>query len=104
MTVVNTQALVMPSSPADRKAILDSMGEISASMTRKEAESTFIKEAISDLNQKFNIPKKLLNRFARDFHKSAYSESLGANSDYETLVETLVGGETAGNHQVSDAE
>lgn len=84
------QTFVMPSSPADRKIIMDAMAEISASMTRTEGEKDFVKEAISELYDKFKIPKKLLNRFAKTYHKQTYSDELGSNSDFETMVETLV--------------
>jgi hypothetical protein len=81
---------VMPSSPEDRKKIMDAMNEISAAMTRKEGESSYIKETINDLYDKFKIPKKMLNRFARDNHKSNFREGLSVDSDYETFVGTLV--------------
>lgn len=84
-----TTGFVMPSSPADRKHIMDVMGEISASKTRAEAERDFQKEAISELYDKFKIPKRLLNRFAKAFHKSAFSEELAVDSDFETLVDAL---------------
>lgn len=80
---------VMPSSPADRKHIMDVMGEISASKTRSEAERDFQKEAISELYAKFKIPKRLLNRFAKSFHNQSYTEELAVDSDFETLVEVL---------------
>lgn len=90
MTIVAQQTLVMPSSPADRKAILDAMGEISASMTRIEGEKDYIKETVNDLASKFNIPKKLLNRFAKTYHKQTYSDELGQDSDFETMVQLLI--------------
>jgi hypothetical protein len=80
---------VMPSSPADRKHIMDVMGEISASKTRSEAERDFQKEAIKELFDKYRIPKRLLNRFAKSYHKQSYTEELAVDSDFETLVEVL---------------
>ena len=80
---------VMPSSPADRKHIMDVMAEISGSKTRAEAERDFQKEAIDELSKKFNIPKRLLNRFAKSFHKSSFQEELGVDADFELLVDGL---------------
>ena len=80
---------VMPSSPADRKIIIDAMFEISASKTRAEGERDFQKEALNDLYDKFKIPKRLLNRFAKVYHKQSYTEELGVDSDFQVLVETL---------------
>ena len=85
----HVSGFVMPSSPADRKHIMDVMGEISASKTRSEAERDFQKEAISELYKTFKIPKRLLNRFAKSFHKQSYTEELAVDSDFETLVEVL---------------
>lgn len=81
---------VMPSSPADRKHIMDVMDEISASKTRAEAERDFQKEAINELHDKFKIPKRLLNRLAKSHHRANYSEELAIDSDFETLVDTLI--------------
>ena len=86
---------VMPSSPADRKHIMDVMGEISASKTRAEAERDFQKEAINDLHDKFKIPKRLLTRFAKAYHKQNYTEELAVDSDFELLVETLAKGQSS---------
>lgn len=85
-----TTGFVMPSSPADRKAIMDAMMEISASKTRAEGESDFQKEALSDLHDKFKIPKRLLSRFASAYHKQNYTEVLAVDQDFEHLVEILV--------------
>ena len=84
-----TAGFVMPSSPSDRKAIMDCMQEISFSKSRAEAERDFQKEALNDLSKKFQIPKKLLARFAKAYHKSNYAEELETDSDFELLVDTL---------------
>lgn len=88
----NNQAtgFVMPSSPADRKAIMDCMEEVSNSKTRIEAERELIKEAINDLSKKYDIPKRLLNRLAKVVHKRNYHEELGVDNDFQHLVEILV--------------
>lgn len=85
----NITGFVMPSSPADRKHIMDVMNEISASKTRVEGERGFQKDAIGELYSKFKIPKRLLNRFAKSHHKSAFAEELAIDSDFETLVDAL---------------
>jgi hypothetical protein len=85
-----TAGFVMPSSPADRKHILDVMAEISGSKTRAEAERDFQKEAINDLSDKFKIPKRLLNRFAKAYHKSSFQEEKAVDDDFELLVDTLI--------------
>lgn len=88
-----TYGFVMPSSPSDRKHIMDVVKEISGSKTRQEGEKDFQKEAINDLHDKFKIPKNLLRRFANSYHKQNYSEILAQDSDFETLAETLLSSE-----------
>jgi hypothetical protein len=85
-----TFGFIMPSSPADRKHIMDVVKEISGSKTRQEGERDFQKEAINDLYDKFKIPKSLLRRFANVYHRQNYTEVLATDSDFETMVETLL--------------
>ena len=59
-------------------------------LARVEAESDFQKEALDELYQKFKIPKRLLARFAKAFHKQNYVEELAVDEDFVYLVETLV--------------
>jgi hypothetical protein len=47
----------IPSSPTDRKAILDCMKELSASMTRTEGEREFQREAIKELCDNLDLSK-----------------------------------------------
>ena len=78
-----TAGFIMPSSPADRKEIMDKMLEISGSKTRMEAERDFQKQTINDLCDKFKIPKRLLNRFAKAYHKSSFEEEKAVDADFE---------------------
>ena len=48
----------MLSNPADRKKLLDCVKELSDSMLRAEAEKSLQKEAISDIAEELDIPKK----------------------------------------------
>lgn len=82
--------LILPSNPADQKAIMDAMFQVSAAYTRIEGERDYVKGAIKDLADKFQIPKKILSKFARDYHKNALTEKLNENDDYEAFVSTLV--------------
>lgn len=81
----------MPSNPADIKHIMDVMFEISGSKARVEGERDFQKEAIGELSEKFGIPKKMLNRFAKAYHKQNYHEEKAQDAEFEALVDRLVG-------------
>jgi hypothetical protein len=82
-------ALVISSSE-DRRKIKAVFDEISNSMVRIEAERDYIKEAISELSKNHELPKKILNRMARIYHKQNFIESVAENDDLETLYENVI--------------
>jgi hypothetical protein len=90
MTTVNTNQLILPSDPAARKEIQDTLFEISASYTRMEGEKDYIKEAIKAASEKHQIPKKLFTKLARAYHKSSFASVLNENEDFQALVEAIV--------------
>jgi hypothetical protein len=74
MSVIQTSEIVTPSDPVTIKAIQEACKEISASMTRAEGEKDFQKEAIAELAEKTQIPKKFLNKIARLYHRQNRQE------------------------------
>lgn len=68
--------LVLPSSPADRAKIKAAMIECSGAMTRIESEKDYIKEAVAELAEEYEVPKKLLNKLLRVYHKSSKDQVL----------------------------
>ena len=74
MSVIQTSEIIMPSDPETIKVIQDACKEISASMTRVEGERDFQKEAIAELAEKTDIPKKFLNKIARLYHRQNRQE------------------------------
>lgn len=83
--------IIIPSSPEDRARIKSCMEELSNSFTRTEAERDFVKEAIAALSEEVEIPKKVLNKMAKIFHKQNLSEVVGDVTDVEELYETIMG-------------
>ena len=78
------------SNAADRKKILDAITEISNSMTRISAERDFIKDAVIDVSDKFQIPKKIVAKMARVYHKQSFNTESEENSEFESLYEEVV--------------
>ena len=74
MSVIQTSEIIMPSDPESIKAIQDACKEISASMTRAEGERDFQKEAIAELAEKTEIPKKFIAKIAKLFHRQNRQE------------------------------
>ena len=81
----------LPSDPAARKAIKKCMDELSASMARTEGERTFIKEAIDNICEEYEMSKKTFRKLARVYHKQNFSREVAENEEFETMYEQLTG-------------
>ena len=81
--------MTIPSNPADRKAIYDSMKEISNSMTRIEAERDLIKNAINDICEEQNLSKKTFCKMVKVYHKQNFQQEVQSNEEFEQLYETI---------------
>lgn len=79
----------IPSDPETRKKILGALQEISNSMTRVDAEKDLIKDIVAGLSKEHELPKKILNKMAKTYHKRNFSEEVATNDAFETLYETI---------------
>jgi Trm5-related predicted tRNA methylase len=78
------------SNPADRDKLLGVLKELSASMARVEGERSFMKEAIADITEQLQLPKKLVAKMAKVYHKQNYDEEVATHEQFETLYQTVV--------------
>jgi hypothetical protein len=78
------------SNPADREKLLGVLKELSASMARVEGERSFMKEAIADVCENLDVPKKLVAKMAKVYHKQNYDEEVAVHEQFETLYQTVV--------------
>jgi hypothetical protein len=78
------------SNPADKKAIRDALREISGALTRIESERTLISEAIKNVAEKYEIPKKTFRRMAKVYHKQNFNEEQETHQEFELLYETVM--------------
>jgi hypothetical protein len=78
------------SNPADREKLLNVLRECSASLTRTEGEKDFIKEAVTNVCKDLQLPKRLVNRMVKVYHKQNYDEEVAVHEQFETLYETIV--------------
>ena len=81
----------LPSDPVARKAIKKCMDELSASMARTEGERTFIKEAINNICEEYEMSKKTFRKLAKVYHKQNFSKEVAENEEFETMYEQLTG-------------
>jgi hypothetical protein len=87
----------LPSDPAARKAIKKCMDELSASMARIDGERDFIKEAIGNICEEYEMSKKTLRKLAKVYHKQNFSKEVAEHEEFETMYEQLTGETSLGN-------
>jgi hypothetical protein len=78
------------SNPVDREKLLKVLKECSDSMTRISAEKDLIKETVKDVCEQLELPKRLVNRMVKVYHKQNYDEEVTVHEQFETLYETVV--------------
>lgn len=78
-----------PATPADKLKLLEALKEISASMSRVEAERDLMKNVKKDICDELQLNRKVLNKLARTYHKGNYSEEVELHKDFESLYETV---------------
>jgi hypothetical protein len=78
------------SNPADREKLLGVLKECSNSLTRMEGEKDYIKEATTNIAKDLQLPKKLVAKMVKVYHKQNYDEEVAVHEQFETLYETVV--------------
>lgn len=81
--------VILPSSPEDRKKIMNAVQEISNSLSRIESERDLIKEILSDVEDKFELPKKYTRKVAKIYHKQNISQIQQEQEDLVSIYETV---------------
>ena len=74
----------MSMSEEAKKAVKGLVGEVSASMTRMEAEKDLIKEAIKAIADDHDLDKKLLSKMCKTYHKQRFHTEKQDNEEFET--------------------
>lgn len=79
--------------PAVRTKVRNALGEMSASMTRVEAERDLMKEIAKKLEEEHQVSKRSFNKLAKAYHKQSFAEEASAFDEFTTLYETILGNE-----------
>ena len=74
-----------------KKKLTGAMNEMSGSMLRVEAEKDLQKNIINDLFDEHKIPKKVLSKMARVYHKQNFQEEKATHEEFEQLYHTITG-------------
>ncbi len=75
--------------PEQKKDLQGAIREISASMTRTEAERDLIREIVKDQSQKHSIPKKIINKIAKTYHKQNLTQEIQDHEDFVELYDSV---------------
>lgn len=78
------------SNPADKQKLLSVLKECSASKTRMEAERDLVKEAVDTISKELQLPKKIVNKMVKVYHKQNFDEEVAVQDQFETLYQNIV--------------
>jgi hypothetical protein len=77
-------------SEPDREKLFKVIKECSDSMTRMDAEKDYVREAIADTSKNMQLPKKLVAKLVKVYHKQNFDEEVAVAEQFENLYETVV--------------
>ena len=77
-------------SQPDREKLFKIIKECSDSLTRIEGENDFIKESVAAASKNMQLPKKLVARLVKVYHKQNFDEEVAVHEQFETLYESVV--------------
>jgi len=84
-----SNVVTIPSSPQDRAQVKERLTEISASLTRIEAEREHINEILQDLQDEYELPKKYMRKVAKVYHKQNLNQVKEEFSDVEDIYNAV---------------
>jgi vacuolar-type H+-ATPase catalytic subunit A/Vma1 len=85
--------------PEQKKELQKAIREISNSMIRTEAERDLIKEIVKEQSDQLQIPKKIINKIAKTFHKQSLHQEVADHEDFVELYEKVTSANNSNNVQ-----
>lgn len=85
------QEVIIPSNPADLKELKSAFQEISGAYHRMEGERDYVKETIADLAEKTGLPKRLLSKLSKAYHKSDKDKIVAETETLEEAYDAIFG-------------
>jgi hypothetical protein len=73
----------------DKKKLMSALKDMSASMTRVEAERDLQKNVKKDICDELDLNKKVFAKLAKTYHKQNFSEEVQTHEEFETLYEDV---------------
>lgn len=75
--------------PVDREKLLNSIKEMSNSMTRVDAEKDYQKDVIDKVNDELGLEKKYVRKLANMYHRQNYSTVQTEFDELQELYEAI---------------
>jgi hypothetical protein len=75
--------------PEQKKDLQKAVHEISNSLTRMEAERDLIREIVKDQSQTLQIPKKIVSKIAKTYHKQNLAQEVADHEEFVELYESV---------------
>ena len=76
------------------KILTDGLKEISVHFSRVEREKEAIKDIIDAVKDQIELPKKIINRLAKTYHKQNFAEQNTEDKEFAKLYVSIVSGNT----------
>ena len=77
-------------SQPDREKLFKVVKDCSDSMTRMDGEKDFVRESIAETAKNMQLPKKLVAKLVKVYHKQNFDEEVAVQEQFETLYESVV--------------
>lgn len=72
-----------------KKQLKGAIQEISNSMLRAEAERDLTREIVKEQSQQLQIPKKIISKIAKTYHKQSLTQDVQDHEDFVELYEKV---------------
>lgn len=75
---------------ADQKTLRDGVKEISIHLKRMDDEKLAIKDIVESVFDEIKVPKKIINRLAKVYHKQSFVSVSTEDNEFQTLYSEII--------------
>ena len=90
MAVTQQMSINQITNPADKEKLMRVLRTCSDSLTRISAERDLIRDEMKVICDELELPKRIVNRLVKTYHKQNFAEEVTVNEQFQTLYETVV--------------
>ena len=71
------------------KTLKDALNEMAQCMQKADTEKLVIKDIVDATYDNLKIPKKILAKMAKVYHKQSFQQEVAENKEFESLFESI---------------